>query len=216
MTGHNSDRATCPVQRSQQNKTAIYVLSAGRVIIQTVGEDLTLICAGKGQRKTSIQFGLYEIMVPTACTLKGNDWLVYGELMTSINITAEFRRIRLPTFNLSWMEELDIPPTNQMMDMPFLEPIGIPDPENDLLQEENSGIDNNYDIYNESLVSHGLSWTAIGLIIAILILVAVVGRYVYLRWENINFYFRRSKKQIRGTDQPIVPLQSTSPEDIEK
>ena len=65
--------------------------------------------------------------------------------------------------------------------------------------------------YDKGNVGHYLSWTSIGLIIVVLIIILVVGRYIYQRRETIRFYLGKITKKTPKKDTELELVEPNAP-----
>ena len=204
VTGHLPDREECRVKRDKTQGTILYDRAPGSYILQTQGEDISLICEGKREVKQTCPYGLYEVNVPPTCRVTGKDWMVYGEILRFTNVTLQSEQIEIPLFNLTWMqaqEERHKSPKFDKINTTLKLMTETP------ILAQNDDID----MYNAEEISHGLSWSAIILIIFIVIALSIAARYLYIHRQDIKFYITKPKKTSSGLDQTTA---TTSKEGI--
>jgi hypothetical protein len=172
--------------------TKLYEINRGHYVIQTTGEIYTISCRGERQIKDELKYGTYEVVLRGGCSISGDGWMLKGERLQFINVSAKANRIQVRLFNLT-----DMIPEEKYLEFNVAPLEDVPVVTIKYLDEKNI----NYD-YNE--VAHHLSWTNILLILMIMIVLIIIGQCVYRKRDLIRFYFRPAAKPKRKTDQ--LPL----------
>ena len=190
IASHKPDSDSCTYKKETLTSTRAEEIDPGRFILQTLGEDFTISCRGQQQEKRSIRYGTYELLVKGGCRVKGANWLIEGEVLRFGTAAARQRRINVTTIEIHELpDEVD----KHLSDY---EPIK---PDNDI--DVNDVVD---DWYPMTEIGHHISISNVVLIVMIIAILCVIGRYAYKRRKDIKYYFGTPKETTKseGTDQP--------------
>jgi hypothetical protein len=83
--------------------TKLYEINRGHYVIQTTGEIYTISCRGERQIKDELKYGTYEVVLRGGCSMSGDGWMLKGERLQFINVSAKASHIQVRLFNLTDM-----------------------------------------------------------------------------------------------------------------
>lgn len=198
IAAYNEDKKKCEIVTSRGNGSLLFEIS-GTLILMTPGEEVMRSCPGAEPVKMRLQYGTFRTILTAGCVVTGEGWERTASRRAELNGTLTLN-------NQRWDEWLGPIPTVPGIILPTVPPfVNTPDivysVEPIHLNEDD--IEEYYDYgYNQAEVGHHLSWSAIGLIIVIIICVCALAKWLYTRRANIMFYLGRSSKKVTKPTTP--------------
>lgn len=105
LTGDNKERTMCKVtiRRMLESQTRIDEVDLGEFVVVSWGEPYSVHCQGLGERRETLPPGVYYVMVPDICTVKGRGWTVSGITRKFVNTSLASEPLELPTsLDVQW------------------------------------------------------------------------------------------------------------------
>ena len=104
VTGETRLRSHCLITITRANVaniSTVQELSPGELIISTDGENMSLVCAGRAEKRIRLSGGLYILKLPSRCRLNGQGWTLTGMARRTAQTTVSLPVIEIAPFNLS-------------------------------------------------------------------------------------------------------------------
>ena len=189
LTGYTKDTSACKIEQGFISTTTIRDIGDGGYVVLTLGDEYTLSCRGEHQQRHQLSMGTYLVQLNDQCVMPGSAWRLMGEIHQFVNATAEKTGMTIPELDLAAM----VPAHWHMNNTRYL-PLNNDFNDDNMNELMNQMEDMNNDGYNEGFIGHSVAWGAMGIACIILILGAVLGRYIYVKRKKINYFLADAKQ----------------------
>jgi hypothetical protein len=191
ITGYTEDKLECNIVGTQTNATMLTELDE-TLIIGTVGEEVSLSCPEETLRKDRITYGLYQAVIPSACTMAGQGWKRAMQRRPSLAVNGNWTKTQwdeddawIGTAIKTKQNNIDkgLPPLPAILSVDLKDQLDSFRNDLSQLNEDDLNVDQ---WYNQGTVGHHLAWTTIGMIVLACICALFLVRYLYKRRKTIR------------------------------